>query len=78
MKTAISIPDSVFQAAEETAKRLSISRSELYAKAVAEYVARNCRGDVTEKLNEVYGDVPSSLDPAMVEMQRLSLEQSPW
>jgi len=78
MKTAISIPDPVFQAAEEAARRLSMSRSELYTKAVAEYVARNCGRDVTEKLNEVYGDVPSSLDPAMAEMQRLSLGASPW
>ena len=78
MKTAISIPDPVFEAAEEAARRLSMSRSELYTKAVAEYVAKNCRGDVTKKLNEVYGDVPSRLGPAVAEMQRLSIEQSPW
>ena len=38
MKTAISIPDPIFQAAEEAAARLSMSRSQLYTKAVAAFV----------------------------------------
>ena len=41
MKTAISIPDETFEAAETLAGRLGLSRSELYATAVAEYLARH-------------------------------------
>lgn len=78
MKTAVSIPDSIFQAAERAANRLSMSRSELYAKAVQEFVAAHCRADVTERLNQVYSDSPSSLDQALSEMQSLSLENGRW
>jgi len=55
MKTAISIPDEVFEAAERAAKSLGVSRSELYATAVREYLERYRREDLTEKLNQVYG-----------------------
>lgn len=54
MKTAISIPDNVFLAAEETAKRLKIPRSQLYTKAVEEYIRHHKDEYVTEKLNKIY------------------------
>jgi metal-responsive CopG/Arc/MetJ family transcriptional regulator len=54
MKTAVSIPDNVFLAAEETAKRLNIPRSQLYSKAVEEYISQHNNEYVTEKLNQVY------------------------
>ena len=78
MKTAISIPDSIFQAAERAARRLAISRSELYAKAVQEFIATHGRDDVTERLNQVYSDNPSGLDPALSEMQGMSLKDAQW
>ena len=55
MKTAISIRDEVFEAAERTAKDLGMSRSELYTKAVGEFVARHAGDQLTERLNAVYG-----------------------
>ena len=64
MKTAISIPDTVFQAAEGLAHRLGISRSELYAKAVAEYTKSRKNQNVTELLNQVYQEQESKLDVA--------------
>ncbi len=75
MKTAISIRDEVFQAGERTAKRLGISRSELYTKAVGEFVARHSDDRVTERLNAVYGDDPSisALDKRLEALQFLSL-----
>ena len=75
MKTAISIRDDIFEAAERTAAILGVSRSELYARAVAEFVEQ-CSGDrVTERLNEVYGDGGSSsnLDEVLVALQFHSL-----
>ena len=56
MKTAISIPDNIFIAAEKTAKRLKIPRSQLYTKAVEEYISHHKDEYVTEKLNEVYSN----------------------
>lgn len=75
MKTAISIRDEVFEAAEHTAKRLGISRSELYTKAVGEFVARHSSDRVTERLNAVYGEDPSisTLDKRLEALQFLSL-----
>jgi hypothetical protein len=54
VKTAISIPNETFEAAEKLAKRIGISRSELYATAVAEYLARHRAAGVRERLDAVY------------------------
>ena len=54
MKTAISIPDPVFEEAEALANRLGMSRSELYAKAVKSYLGEHRREGITEALNRVY------------------------
>jgi len=56
MKTAISLPDKVFFEAEVTAQDLGISRSALYLNALTEYLKKYSRKNITEKLNEVYGD----------------------
>jgi metal-responsive CopG/Arc/MetJ family transcriptional regulator len=55
MKTAISIPDSVFEAAERLAARRKMSRSELYSLAVADWVERHRDDRVTEALDALYG-----------------------
>ncbi|MDE0035208.1 MAG: hypothetical protein OXU75_19045 [Deltaproteobacteria bacterium] len=75
MKTAISIRDEVFEAAERTAKDLGMSRSELYTKAVGEFVARHAGDQLTERLNAVYGEDPSisTLDKRLEALQFLSL-----
>jgi len=56
MKTAISLPDAVFFEAEETAHNLGISRSALFLNALTEYLKKNSRKNITQKLNEVYND----------------------
>jgi metal-responsive CopG/Arc/MetJ family transcriptional regulator len=54
MKTAISIPDELFEAAERIAARKNMSRSQLYSQAVAEWVERHRDDRVTEALDAVY------------------------
>lgn len=78
MKTAISIPDPIFQAAEGLANRLGISRSELYTKAVAEYMEFHKYQNVTEKLNEIYDEESSELDEALYTMQAKSIPKEKW
>ena len=78
MKTAISIPDEVFAAAEELADRLGISRSELYATAVAEYVKAVRSEGVTARLNAIYPAESSSLDPGLADVQLAALETEDW
>jgi metal-responsive CopG/Arc/MetJ family transcriptional regulator len=56
MKTAISLPDRLYADAEETAKSLGIPRSQLYAKAIEEYINTHKKDRITEQLNEVYND----------------------
>jgi metal-responsive CopG/Arc/MetJ family transcriptional regulator len=78
MKTAISIPDDVFQAAEELSKRLGMSRSELYAKAVEAFVKSHQSTRVKETLNAIYATEDSRLDPALMALQALSLPKEGW
>ena len=75
MKTAISIRDEIFEAAERVAMALGMSRSELYSKAVGEFVARYSGQETTDRLNGVYGDDESgsSLDEGLEALQFRSL-----
>ena len=80
MKTAISIPDRVFQSAEKLAARLGVSRSELYATALAALIEKHSEAVITAQLNEVY--VPeweqSSLDRDVSRLQSRSLPREKW
>jgi antitoxin MazE6 len=80
VKTAVSIPDRVFQSAEKLAARLGVSRSELYAKALAALVDKHRQDVVTSELNEIYGPEgePSSLDQEVARLQSRSLPQEKW
>ena len=78
MKTAISLPDTIFEAAEKAAERLALSRSQLYAKAIAEFVELHAQADVTEKLDQVYKEGSSRLDPVLGKMQRISIGKDAW
>ena len=79
MKTAISIPDAEFEAAEKVAKRLGMSRSQLYRNTIADFLARHADYRVTEKLSEVYAEGPASqLDTALQWMQAKSNSKERW
>ena len=78
MKTAVSLPDDLFRSAEAAARRLRVSRSELYAKAIAEYLKRQQGNAITERLNEVYARCPAKLDSALHRAQVKSLEIDAW
>jgi metal-responsive CopG/Arc/MetJ family transcriptional regulator len=78
MKTAISLPDDLFAAADDLAGRLGVSRSELYATAVAEFLAKHSASEVTDRLNRVYATEPSALDPGLRRAQRRSLGSEAW
>lgn len=78
MKTAISLPDSVFEQAEALAQQLGLSRSELYTKALQAYLKRHNRDQILLKLNQVYAIESSELDPVMARMQFMSLPHEDW
>ena len=78
MKVALSIPDELFESAETLSKRLGVSRSRLYATALADFVAKNRGRKITERLNKVYGSEDSRLPPAVRRLQSRSLTHDPW
>jgi len=57
MKTAISLPDVLFAIAEETARSMGIPRSQLFAKALEEFISHYRKENITEKYNEIYSKV---------------------
>lgn len=78
MKTAISVPDEVFEAADRAARKLGVSRSELYSTAVHEYIERHKTEDVTSRLNEIYASDGSKLDEYLGQMQAQSIMKEDW
>jgi metal-responsive CopG/Arc/MetJ family transcriptional regulator len=78
MKVALSIPDDLFESAESLGKRLGVTRSRLYATALADYLAKHRGRRTTERLNAVYAAEESHLDPALRRAQRRSLEPDSW
>ena len=78
MKTAISIPNDIFVSAEQLAKRLNMSRSELYTRAIKQYIAECRHIGVKEKLDEGYASEFASIDPAVLDEQALSIPTEKW
>lgn len=78
MKTAISLPDALFESADALAEELGLSRSALYARAVEEFLARHRDRDITARLDEVYRDHSGTLDPALRAAQGRSVASSEW
>jgi len=78
MKTAISLPDDLFKSGDALAKRLGVSRSELYARALADFVAKHKASHLTQRLNAVYADEDSRLDSGVVATQTRTLPRESW
>ncbi len=78
MKIAISVPDDVFEAGEQLARQLGLSRSQLYADALSAYLSERGAAAVTAKLNTVYSEESSKLDLAFAGLQLMRLANEAW
>jgi len=78
MRTAVSIPDDIFADAERLAKALNKSRSQLYSRALQEYVAKHSPDEVTEALNRVCADVGTEDDGLASAASRRILKRTDW
>jgi predicted transcriptional regulator len=78
VKTAISIPDEIFEQAERLAKTRGWSRSELYANAVSAFVNSERFFGVREKLDAVYGADDSAVEPLLADAQARSIASEKW
>jgi hypothetical protein len=78
METVVTIPDDVFRKAEDLAAALGLSRSEVYAAALAEFIRECSDLRITERLNEVYTEEISDLNPIIQQLQAASLPMERW
>jgi antitoxin MazE6 len=78
MKTAVSIPDEVFEEAERLTVELQTSRSQLYSRALQEFVARHSPDRLTEAMNRVVDEVGAEIDEFSQRASRRVLEQVEW
>ena len=78
MKTAVSIPDDIFERAERLASQGRRSRSEVYAAALGEYLARHAQDEVTETMNRVCGEVDRNDDAFLAAAGRRVLANTEW
>jgi metal-responsive CopG/Arc/MetJ family transcriptional regulator len=78
MKTAVSMPDDLFQQLDALARRLGVSRSELVAKAVRKLVTTQRRSKVTEALNRVHGAQRTVADVAFERSTSELLPDEGW
>jgi metal-responsive CopG/Arc/MetJ family transcriptional regulator len=78
MKTAVSLPDDLFASAQALAERLGVSRSHLFATALAEFLAKHQGRKVTAQLDAVYSTQASGLDPAVRRAQAKAVSTDTW
>jgi metal-responsive CopG/Arc/MetJ family transcriptional regulator len=80
MKTAVSVPNDVFEQAERLARRAGRSRSDVYSAALREYLARHATDELTATINAVIDDLgeEAAIDPFVRSAGQQVLEQSEW
>jgi hypothetical protein len=80
VKTAISIPDAIFRRAEATAKRLGLSRSELFTRAAVDFLKSHPPDDVTASYNRAFSEPESdrTLAAQRRKLARASLRKVEW
>ena len=78
MKVAVSIPDPIFEAAEQLAKERNIPRSQVFAEALSVYLESRNSESVTTLLNEIYGRENSDVDDALTNAQFDAMNHEAW
>jgi metal-responsive CopG/Arc/MetJ family transcriptional regulator len=78
MKTAISVPNDVFEEADRLAERLGKSRSQLYTEAMVEFLTRHDPDTITKRLNDVWDSISEPEDRFVTETSRSILEKVEW
>lgn len=78
MKTAVSIPDPLFERIESTRKALGMSRSELFARAAEQWLESRDSATLTARINQVCADVETDLDEHWAQAQVDAIGEEPW
>ena len=78
MKTAVSIPDDVFEKVERFAQKAKRSRSEVFSAALREYMARHAPDEITEAINRAVENIGDQSDEFVAAASRRVLEKTEW
>jgi metal-responsive CopG/Arc/MetJ family transcriptional regulator len=78
MKVAVSIPDEVFEEADRLARHLKTSRSQLYSRALKEFLSRHAPDQVTDAMNRVVAEVGTTSTGLRRRAARKILEKTEW
>ena len=78
MKVAVSIPDSIFDAAERLAERRNVPRSQVFAEALEQYLKEHGGESIRQALDAIYSTEDSRLDSAVAEAQAKVLDDEAW
>ncbi len=78
MKTAISVPNDVFELSEKLAKKLKVSRSKIFAMGVKKLAEEYSDDEITANLDKFYEKERAEIDPVIMKMAALSLPKDEW
>ncbi len=78
MKTAISVPNDVFELSEKLAKKFKVSRSQIFAMGVKKLGEEYDDDEIVANINKVCEKVDTSVDPVLFRMAMLSLPKDEW
>ena len=78
MKVAVSVPEDLFESAESLGKRLGVSRSHLYATALAEFLAKHKGRKTTDQLNRVYAEEEAHIEKPLRRLQARAIGGESW
>jgi metal-responsive CopG/Arc/MetJ family transcriptional regulator len=78
VRATISIPEGLFKQADSAARKLKVSRSQLYTRAIREFLDRRRADAITTKLNEIYSREPATIDPAFARAQFEAIGKERW
>jgi len=78
MKTAVSIPDAIFERAERFARRAKRSRSQLFSDAIDEYLNRHSGDEITDAMNRVVDATGGGVDPFTASASQRALSRIEW
>ncbi len=78
MKVTVSLPDALFEQAEQLVEQRRTSRSQVYAQALEEYLAHHAPEAITEAINKLVDEQGGELDPFVREATRRRLKAVEW
>ncbi len=80
MKTAVSIPDAIFERAERVAKKLGVSRSELFTRALERFVESHRASEIRASYDRAFGaeSGPDEMSELAASSAKRALREVEW